>query len=319
MQKRMLIAIMLISSCLFVSCAQPVANKQFKIGISQFAEHPALDAVSQGFKEELASEGIEVIFDEKNAQADAMMTTTIAKKFAEDKVDLVLAIATISAQGAKSQISDIPVLFSAVTDPVEAGLVESLNQPGGNFSGTTDAVPIERQLALFQAIDPTIKKVGIIYNTGEINSKIQVDSATEIGQQIGLEIVAIGVTNISEVPQAMEALVNKVDGIYTITDNVVASAIQVVANKAIEHQMVTVGAESSHVAGGILITDGISYEQLGRQTARQAKRILIDGQTIGQMPVETLAITEKAVNKKTLQALDLELNKSVFEEAKEIK
>ncbi len=284
------------------------AEKTFKIGINQFAEHPALDAVKDGFEQELKTQGIKVEIDWKNAQADVPNAGKISQKFVEDKVDLILAIATISAQSAKTATAEskTPVLFSAVTDPVSAELVETLEKPNGNLSGTTDMAPVDKQLKLFQAIDPTIKKIGIIYNTGEANSEAQVKMAEEIAAELGLEIVTIGINNINEVPQAVDAILAKADAIYTITDNIVASAVNVVAKKATEAGKITIGAEEAHVQGGILMTEGLSYFELGRQTAAMAKRILIDGEDIAAMPVESLVETTRAVNVETAKALGLE-------------
>lgn len=288
------------------------SDKPLQIGITQFAEHPALDAVREGFTEELLKEGIQANIEYRNAQTDMSMNTTIAEKFAQEKKDLVLAITTVSAQGAKNAIHDIPVLFSAVTDPLAAELVQSMDRPSTNLSGTTDAAPVEKQLHLFQEMDPNIKNIGIIYNTGETNSSVQIEQAKSAADQLGLSIVSIGITNVNEIPQAVDSILDKVDGIYTITDNVVASSIHVVASKAIAKGIPTVGAERAHVEGGILMTDGINYKELGKQTAQMAKRLLINKADIASMPVESLEKTEKVVNLKTLHELKLDENLSVF-------
>ncbi|RRD96527.1 ABC transporter substrate-binding protein [Clostridiales bacterium COT073_COT-073] len=295
-------------------------TKKFKIGINQFAEHPALDAVRTGFEEELKALGVEAEFDWKNAQADVPNATKISQKFAEDKVDLILAIATISAQTAKTATAEnkIPVLFSAVTDPVSAELVASMEKPEGNLSGTTDMAPMDKQLKLFTELKPEIKKIGIIFNTGEANSEAQVKMAEEIAAGMGLEIVTIGINNINEVPQAVDAILSKADAIYTITDNIVASAINVVAKKANEAGVITIGAEKAHVEGGILMTEGLSYLELGKQTAQMAKRVLVDGADISAMPVESLKATSKAVNVETVKILGLEGAKT-FAGAEEVK
>ena len=295
-------------------------GKSFYIGINQFAEHPALDAVRSGFEQELKALGVEAEFDWKNAQADIPAAAKISEKFVEDKVDLILAIATISAQSAKTATTEnqIPVLFSAVTDPVKAELVDSMEKPGGNLSGTTDMAPVEKQLKLFQAVDPAIKKIGIIYNTGEAKSEAQVALAEKIAAGLGMEIVTVGINNINEVPQATDAILSKADAIYTITDNIVASAINVVAKKATEAGKVTIGAEEAHVQGGVLMTEGLSYFELGRKTAVMAKRVLVDGEEIAAMPVERATETSRVVNMETAKALGLP-DLEVFSEAVEMK
>ena len=302
---------------LIIIGVQSVAQegKKFKIGISQFAEHPALDDVRKGFEDELKSLGVNADIIYKNSQGDTGVAGVIAQKFVSDKADLIFGIATVSAQAAKQSTDKIPVLFSAVTDPVNSQLVKTMDKVGGNVTGTTDATPMEKQLGLFQKIDPKIKKVGIIYNTSESNSEIQVANAKEIGAKLGLEIRAVGVNNINDIPQAVNSMISKVDGFYTITDNIVASAINLISMAANERGMVTVGAEEAHVKGGILLTDGLSYYELGRQTGRMAKEILVDGKKPEDMPVETLANTTKVVNVKTMNNLKLNKELPVFEGA----
>ena len=309
--------LMMMVMFLIIIGVQSVAQegKKFKIGISQFAEHPALDDVRKGFEDELKSLGVNADITYKNSQGDTGVAGVIAQKFVSDKADLIFGIATVSAQAAKQSTDKIPVLFSAVTDPVNSQLVKTMDKVGGNVTGTTDATPMEKQLGLFQKIDPKIKKVGIIYNTSESNSEIQVANAKEIGAKLGLEIRAVGVNNINDIPQAVNSMISKVDGFYTITDNIVASAINLISMAANERGMVTVGAEEAHVKGGILLTDGLSYYELGRQTGRMAKEILADGKKPEDMPVETLANTTKVVNVKTMNNLKLNKELPVFEGA----
>ena len=232
-------------------------NDSLTIGINQLAEHPALDQVRDGFMDYFEDKNHKIKIDLKNAQGDIPNSLDIAEKFVRDKVDLIFAIATPSAQSSKQVTSSIPIVFSAVTDPVEAGLVEDFVKPSTNVTGTSDESPIEEQLSLFREIDPSIKTIGIIYNTAESNSAIQIKQAEEIAKKLNLNLETIGVTNINEISQAMDSLVKKVDGIYTITDNMIASAINLVADKAIENNIITVGAEEAHIKGGILLTKGI--------------------------------------------------------------
>ena len=311
--QRLMMMIMFLTIIGVQSVAQE--GKKFKIGISQFAEHPALDDVRKGFEDELKSLGVNADITYKNSQGDTGVAGVIAQKFVSDKSDLIFGIATVSAQAAKQSTDKIPVLFSAVTDPVNSQLVKTMDKVGGNVTGTTDATPMEKQLGLFQKINPKIKKVGIIYNTSESNSEIQVANAKEIGAKLGLEIRAVGVNNINDIPQAVNSMISKVDGFYTITDNIVASAINLISMAANERGMVTVGAEEAHVKGGILLTDGLSYYELGRQTGRMAKEILVDGKKPEDMPVETLANTTKVVNEKTMKNLKLNKELPVFEGA----
>ncbi|MBU5257535.1 ABC transporter substrate-binding protein [Tissierella praeacuta] len=293
-------------------------EKIFKIGISQLADHPALDDARLGFEDGLKELGINAEIDYQNAQGDIPTTMSISQKFIKDKVDLIYAIATPAAQSAKQSTNDIPILFSAVTDPVVAELVDSMENPSGNVTGTSDASPMDRQLQLFKDLDSNIKKVGIIFNTSEPNSQVQVEMAKDLAPSIGLEIVEIGISSISDMPQAIDSIVKKVDGIYTITDNMVASAINIVSEKAISNKLITVGAEDSHVSGGILVTDGISYYELGKQTAQMAKEILVDKTLPSNVPSQTATNTKKVFNMKTLKALEIDENNEVFKDASKI-
>ncbi len=332
MKKRIvkLVSLVLVSMMIFAGCSSSgnsnlvnestsTANGEiFRIGISQLAEHPALDDARRGFEDGLKELGVNVEIDYQNAQGDIPTSLTIAQKFAKDKVDLIYAIATPAAQSAKQATGDIPIIFSAVTDPVEAELVDSMEKPGGNVTGTSDLSPMDRQLQLFKDLDESIEKIGIIFNTNESNSQIQVKMAEEIASTIGLEIVPLGISNINDIPQALDSLVKKVDGIYTITDNMVASAIYLVAEKTLENKMITVAAEDSHVKGGILVTDGISYYDLGKQSAQMAKEILVDGKSPADIPSERAINTTKVFNEDTLNALGLDKNHPVFIDAIEI-
>jgi putative ABC transport system substrate-binding protein len=260
-------------------CTAGGASEEEKIviGINQLVEHPALDDAREGFIQGLEELGVEAEIVYQNAQGDIPTSLSIAQKFVSDKVDLIYAIATPAAQSSKQATSEIPVLFSAVTDPVASGLISSMESPGGNVTGTSDATPMKEQLSMFKKLDPSIKKIGILFNTSESNSEIQVAQAKELAGELGLEIVEMGIANINDIPQAMDSLIKDIDGFYAITDNMVASAMAVVAEKLNSNGIISVGAEGSFVEGGLLVTDGVSYFELGRQTAAMAKPIIKDG------------------------------------------
>lgn len=312
-----LFILLLVGSLVLVACgtsAEPSdgSTDSFVIGISLLTDHAALNAAKDGFIEEIESLGMDADIRLQNAQGEIPNTITIAEKFVSDDVDLIYAIATPAAQSAKQVTGDIPIVFSAVTDPVESQLVDSMDKPGGNITGTSDMAHMEDQLQLFKDIDPSIKTIGIIFNTSEENSRIQVDTAKEIAKNLGLEILDVGIDNINNIPQAVDSIVARVDGIYTITDNMVASAVNIVANKAIEHNIITVGAEGSHVDGGILISNGISYFDLGKQSAKLAHRILVEGQSPSEIPAEFAIETTTVVNSETLEALGLDADLEIF-------
>ncbi len=311
-----LLAVSLLSGCTASTSSSP--EKKFIVGINQLAEHPALDDARLGFEEALKEAGVEVEFVYQNAQGDIPTSLSISQKFARDKVDLIYAIATPAAQSSKQATNEIPILFSAVTDPVLAELVQSMDSPGGNVTGTSDATPMKAQLETFKKLDPSIVKIGILFNTSEVNSEIQVNQAEELAKELGLEIVAMGVSNINDIPQAMDSLIKNIDGFYAITDNMIASAIAIVADKLNNAGIISVGAEGSMVDGGLLVSDGISYFELGRQTAQMAKLILVDGKNPSEIPAESAKETTSVFNPDTLSKLGLDVNNPVFKDAQAV-
>ncbi len=290
---------------------------EYIIGISQLAEHPALDDARRGFEDGLKELGINAKIEFQNAQGDIPTSTTIAQKLVKDEVDLIYAIATPAAQAAKQSTEDIPVLFSAVTDPVEAEIVSDWEKPGANITGTSDmAEETKTQLEMFKQLDPSIEKIGILFNTSEANSESQIKIVEELAPDEGLEVITMGVSNVNEMAQSIDSLLKKVDALYVISDNMVASSIELVSTKLIENEMISVSAEESQVGGGILITNGLSYYELGKQTARMAKEILVDGKDPSSIPVEKAEKTSVVVNENTLEALKLDKDLDLFKDAK---
>ncbi|ALU40493.1 sugar ABC transporter substrate-binding protein [Kocuria flava] len=290
------------------------------VGISQFVEHPSLDAAREGFVAALEeggyTEGENLTLDVQNASGDQGTSTNIASNFANSDADLVLAIATPSAQGVAQSVTDKPVLFTAVTDPVEAGLVESLESPGGNVTGTTDMNPVAEQIALIKQLDPEATSVGIIYSSGETNSQVQVEMAKEAAAEEGLEVVEKAVTNTSEVAQAAESF--DTDAIYVPTDNKVVAGLEAVISAAEAKKIPLIAGEGDSVERGALVTQGIDYEKLGRQTGEMALRILQDGEDPASMPVESQEDTQLIVNLKAAERMGVEVPQQMRENADQV-
>lgn len=280
----LLVAVLSVLVFSFSALAAPI-----QVGITQIVEHPALDAARQGFIDRLAelgyAEGTDVVYDIQSAQGDPGTALTIAQKFAADRVDLVLAIATPTAQAAAQAIRDIPILITAVTDPVAAELVDSIERPGGNVTGTSDLTPVRSQLELLKALVPSAGRVGVIYNAGEVNSVVQVELARDAAADLGLQIVEATAVNSSEVLQAAQSLVGRVDAIYVPTDNTVVSAIEAVVLVAERARLPLIAGEDLSVEQGALATVGLDYYQLGRQTADIAQRVL-QGQNPADIAIE---------------------------------
>jgi len=266
-------------------------NETLSIGITQIVSHPSLDATAQGFKDALADAGYDVDYDEQNAQGDQSIAASIAGKFASDDLDMILAIATPTAVSVAQAVTDVPILFTAVTDPVDAALVESMEAPGGNITGTSDAVPVRDLLELVNRLDPDAKTVGIVYNPGEANAVSQVEWAEEAAAELGLEIKLATADTSNGVQQAAESL--DVDAFFVITDNTVVSALETLIQVAEAKDIPVIASEGDSVARGGIATIGISYYDLGYQTGEMAVRILKGEATTDSMPVETQ--TELAV------------------------
>ena len=287
----------------------------YTIGINQLSEHPALDDARKGFEDGLKELGINAKISYQNAQGDIPNSLMIAQKFVKDEVDLIYAIATPAVQSTKQTTSKIPILFSAVTDPVKSEVVEDWENVGGNITGTSDLADTASQLEMFKQIDPNIKTIGILYNTGESNSTIQIEEVEKLAPDEGLEIIAMGVSNVNELPQTIDSLFKKVDAVYILSDSLIAGAVELVSTKLIEHRLVSVSTEETQVKGGILVTNGLSYYDLGKQTARMAKEILIDKKDISTFPVGLAEETITTINVKTLELLRLDKNLPLFKDA----
>ncbi|MCG8514253.1 MAG: ABC transporter substrate-binding protein [Halanaerobiales bacterium] len=295
------------------------AEEQLVIGIIQIVEHPALDQARQGFIDLLADHGFikgqNVTYDYQNAQGDMATTNTIAQKFSWEEPDLILAIATPTAQAVANVIKDIPILITAVTDPVDAGLVESMERPNTNVTGTTDMTPIAKQLELLLEIKPTVKKIGMVYNAGESNSALQVKITRSLCQEMGLTLVEATADNSSSVNQAAQSLANRVDALYVATDNTVAAAIETVVMVAEEYQLPLIVGEEAMVARGGLATEGISYYQLGRQTGEMALKVLVEGVDPAGMPIESQQQTRLVINQSAAEKIGLVLTEHLTERA----
>lgn len=290
------------------------------IGISQLVQHPALDAATEGFKQAFFDagyvDGETVNFDLQNANGEQSTAVTIAQGFAASDDDLVLAVATPAAQAAAQAILDKPVLFTAVTDAVAAELVDSTEKPGGNVTGTVDAVPadaLKTQLELVKQLNPDAKSVGIVYASGEVNSEVQVKAAEEVAKGLGLKIVTKTVTTANDIPQATEAL-GDVDAIYVPTDNMVVSGIASLVQVAEKAQIPVIGAEPGTVEGGAVATYGIDYTKLGKQTGEMAIRIL-EGADPATTPVETPSELSYVVNVEAAKRMGVEIPQDILDQA----
>jgi len=310
------ISIMLVLSCGNEGKKNENTGKEskdnFKIGITQIVAHPALDSAREGFKDAIKESGLNVTFDEKNANGEVATANMIANNFVTEKVDLIYAIATSTAQSAAQATNKLPVVFSAITDPEAAGLIKE------NVTGISDRVNVKQQLELLLKLDSKIKKVGVIYNSSEQNSKVQVDDLKKAASELGITIVEKSVTQVSEIPQASEALVRESDALYLPTDNLVASVVNLITEKATAAKKVAFGAEAAHVKGGALITQGIDYYEMGKEAGKIAVEILKNGKKSSEIKFKKMDLNDIVINNKTLAAIGISLPEDIKSKAKTI-
>lgn len=275
------------------------------LGILQFMEHVSLTEAKDGFIAEIEESGIDVVFEEMNAQGDQSNLQSMSEQLTGNN-DLTLAIATPAAQSLALAESEDPILFTAVTDAVDAGLVENNDAPGRNLTGTSDMVPIEEQTSLLLSLIDNPQKVGIAYNSSEPNSKIQADLAAAAFEAAGIEVIVSTVTTSNDVQQTITSLAKEVDGLYLPTDNTMAATMPTIGEIATEYKLPVVAGATGMVDDGGLATYGINYTDLGRQTARIALRILQNGEMPSDIAVETSDNLELFVNEEMAEALGID-------------
>lgn len=296
------------------------ADGKKKIGVVQLVEHDALDSAYDGFKDGLEEAGYKdgdnIEIEYKNAQNEQSNCQTIAQQFVTDQCDLVLAIATPAAQAMANETKDIPILVTAVTDPADAKLVKSNDEPGTNVSGTSDLTPVEKQMELLKELVPDAKRVAMLYCSAEANSKFQVDLAKKAAEKLGMESVEATVSESSEIRQVVESLKAKVDAIYSPTDNMIAAGINTVSMVANEAKLPFIVGEEGMCQGGGLATYGINYYELGKQTAAQAVKILEGEAEPKDMPIEYQENADLIINEDTAKELGITIPDNLKKEAK---
>lgn len=300
------------------------AEGSYTIGIGQYAEHGSLDNCREGFLLGLAEAGIEegknltVLYE--NAQADGGTASQIATNFAGKDVDLMCGIATPMAQSlyGVAMKSDIPVIYTAVTDPVAAELANAAGTPVGEVTGTSDILPVEAQLKMIRQILPDAKNIGIMYTTSEVNSESTIATYKELAPEYGFEIVDSGVASSADIPLAADELISKVDCITNLTDNTVVSALPVILNKANAKGIPVFGSEIEQVKIGCLAAMGLDYIELGKQTGQMAAKILKGEAKASEMKFETIAEAAFYGNTKVAEDLGITLPEELTGSAAEM-
>jgi putative tryptophan/tyrosine transport system substrate-binding protein len=311
----MTLSLTMLSAC--VSATTPIEEEVFTIGVVQFVTHPALDATLEGLIDHLTSEGLldrfEIIV--QNAQGDPAVAATIAQQFVSDGVDLIYAIATPAAQAAFNATTDtnIPVVINAVTSPVGAGVVESLESSGTNVTGVTNAAPLEPQLALVKEMLPQTQNIGFLFNLGEVNGRVLVEEAQRIAPLLGMNAIVIGVSNISEVAAAMGQLLPQVDAVFNVTDNLVASATAQIVDLALQANKPVFGSDPNLLNQGLVAVDGVDFFALGQQAGVMVIDILLNGTLPTDIPIGKPTDTRLFINEEMAEALGITIPQSLLD------
>ncbi|MFA0086183.1 ABC transporter substrate-binding protein [Vibrio sp. 10N.286.49.C2] len=321
MKASKLITTAILTGAALLSSASIMA-KTAKVAVSQIVEHPALDATRQGLVDGLKANGYEegknLEFEYKTAQGNPAIAVQIARQFVGERPDVLVGIATPTAQALVSATRDIPVVFTAVTDPVGAKLVKQLEQPGQNVTGLSDLSPVDQHVALIKEIMPSVKTIGVVYNPGEANAVSLMELLKESTKKHGIELVEATALRTADVQTATQAIVGKSDIIYALIDNTVASAIEGMIVSANQANTPVFGAATSYVERGAVASLGFDYYQIGVQTADYVAQIL-DGKDPGELDVKVAKGSDLVINATAAKKLGLTIPKTVMDRATSVK
>ncbi len=292
--------------------------KTFKIGVSVIVSHPALDADQKGFEQALKDNGIKAKYDYQNAQGDMSNAQAIARKFKGDNLDLVHCIATPTSQAMVKVITRTPVVYSSVTDPVDAGLVKTMGPAGGNVTGVSDAWPYDRQVKLHHDMVPSAKRWGTIYNAGDANSVKSITWARAAMKKYGLEYNEVTVSTSAEVHMAAQSLANRVDAVFIISDNTVVSAFESLVKVCNDKNIPLFGGGVESVPRGSIAALGFDYFQVGYTAGLKAVDILKGGKNPGDIPSSLTKRLKLVVNLKAAKAQGLKLDPKYVKMADEV-
>ncbi|WP_160685085.1 ABC transporter substrate-binding protein [Clostridium sp. C2-6-12] len=291
------------------------------IGVVQIVQHDALDAANKGFVDALKEKGFEdgknIKIEQQNAQGEQANAQTIAKQFVDAKKDLIFAIATPAVQAAYNSTKDIPIIFTAVTDPVKAEVAKDWKSSGTNVTGTSDKVPVDKQIDLLKKLLPNAKTVGVIYNTSETNSVVQVNELKAAAEKQGLAVKEIGVTNVNEINQNLASALGQIDVLYTPTDNTVASGYALVGKLCVDKNIPIIGAEDAVVTKGGLASIGIDYYKLGKEAGLKAAEVL-SGKKPSEVEITTLSDMTFTINTDVAKKLNITIPADIEASSKKV-
>lgn len=298
-------------------------EKVYHIGITQLMTNPGIDAIREGFLDEMGKlgyiDGKNIKYSIENSQGDNTVAQSIAKKFVNEKCDMIFAITTPTAQVCANEVkgTNIPLVFGAVTDPITAGLVNSLEKPGGNITGTSDKWPTAAQFDLLLKLVPTVKKIGVIYNPGETNSEYNIKEVEKVCENKNLKLIKVAVSNTSEVYAAAQSLVGKIDAFYVSADNTVITAMDAVIKISEKNKIPLLPGVSANVEQGGFGTLGPNYFDVGIEAAKIADKI-IKGEKPADIPVSTAKNFEYFFNLKSAKATGVIIPEDLLKKASKV-
>ena len=291
---------------------------KMKVGVVQIVQHPALDESNKGFVDALNESGLKdkIEIDQQNAQGDQSNLRSIANRFVSGDYKLIAAISTPAAQAMANATNKIPIICTAIADFENAKLMKSEKQPDSNVTGTHDRGPLDKQVALIKGIQPNIKKLGIIYNSSEINSVIQAQKLKDACKPLGIDVVELTVNSVNDVQQVAEGFLGgKVDAIFVPTDNIIASSIPTLMAVVNKEKIPVYGAEQGHVKSGVLASESISFYDIGHRAGEMAAQILKGNKTVKDFPVEGADKSKLYINKNEMDTLGIKIPQSVLDRA----
>ena len=318
-----LLAAVMIMTVVLTGCGSDSSSdsgdkETFKVGLVQLVEHTSLDQIRESIIKQLEDDGYvdgkNIEIDYQNAQNEQSNLKTICQGFVADDVDLIISITTPATQVAMSETSDIPIVFSAVTDPVASEVVKDLENPGGNVTGTSDAISVDQIMELAEEVTPGYKTIGALYNSSETNSVSVVDELKAYAKEKGYKVEDAAITSANEIQPAAQSLAKKCDIVFSPIDNTVASSIATANDVFIKNKIPFYVAADSMVKDGALATCGINYEDLGKETAKMAVEIIKGGDP-AKMPVKTMTDCDVYINSDTAKSLGIKIPDDVLKKA----
>lgn len=297
------------------------AEETIDIAIVQYVSHPSLDQIVQGVKDELAAngyiEGKNLTIDFHNAEADINLLSTIAEQVISQNPDLIFAVTTPVSQTFQNQTDEIPIVMTGINDPIAAGLVDSLEKPGGNISGSSDQYPLDEHLKLMLAIDPNIETLGMIYTSSEDNAQVEAENVKEIAESLGLKVEMTSIASTLDMQMAAENLSSKVDAIYVGSDNAIASAFESLLDATDRMNIAVYPSVDIMVQQGGLAAIAINQADLGTEAARVGIEVL-NGTPIGDIPVHFAKKLRSVYNSDTANRLNIEIPTDLLTELEDL-